>query len=113
MKVNKLALENAFRQNVPNAKIIVLAEEPAIWKHACAYSPQKLQELQPIEFNFYGVAVKYVLCPYCGTIHYIADYTNAIDVQAIERQYNREMQQYHKMLQQQYNQAMKNNQGYY
>lgn len=77
MTVNKRMIEDMFLQNVPDAKIEVLVEEPQReWKHCCCNGG--IGVLKPVEVNNMGVLVKYVLCPYCHKIIYIADYTGAI-----------------------------------
>ena len=80
MTLTKRAIENMFLQNVPDAKIEVLAEEPSEWKHCCNGVGATL--LKPIQINNMGVVIKYAVCPCCHKILYIADYSGAIPFRA-------------------------------
>ena len=77
MVVTKRMVEDMFLQNVPDAKIEVLTEEPQReWKHCCCNGGVSV--MSPQIMNQMGVLVKYALCPYCHKIIYIADYSGAI-----------------------------------
>lgn len=76
MVVGKRQVEELFLQQCPDAKIEVLAEDPAEWKHCCCAGG--VQQLSPQETLYYGVYIKFAICPHCRKVLYIADYTNAM-----------------------------------
>ena len=58
--------------------VVVLAEEPPLWKHCCGAGG--IQAAQPMQLNFYGVDIKFIFCNFCHKLIYYADYTNAMRI---------------------------------
>lgn len=71
--------------------IICLPEEPAQWRHACGGGG--IQTAQPIQVEFCGVDIKFILCNYCHKLLYVADYSNAMRIDKGVMQQNQQMQQ--------------------
>lgn len=71
--------------------IICLPEEPAQWRHACGGGG--IQTAQPIQVDFCGVDIKFILCNYCHKLLYVADYSNAMRIDKGVMQQNQQMQQ--------------------
>ena len=71
--------------------IVCLPEEPAQWRHACGGGG--IQTAQPIQVDFCGVDIKFILCNYCHKLLYVADYSNAMRIDKGVMQQNQQMQQ--------------------
>lgn len=65
---SKRDLENSFRVNFPNCKVVRLSTYPKCWRHCCGSGG--LQVLKPLEYNYYGNIVHYIYCGYCNQITY-------------------------------------------
>ena len=71
--------------------IVCLPEEPEKWRHACGGGG--IQTAQPIQVDFCGVDIKFILCNYCHKLLYVADYSNAMRIDKGVMQQNQQMQQ--------------------
>lgn len=71
--------------------IVCLPEEPPQWRHACGGGG--IQTAQPIQVDFCGVDIKFILCNYCHKLLYVADYSNAMRIDKGVMQQNQQMQQ--------------------
>ena len=77
--------------------IVCLPEEPPQWRHACGGGG--IQTAQPIQVDFCGVDIKFILCNYCHKLLYVADYSNAMRIDKGVMQQNQQMYQNQQMQQ--------------
>lgn len=71
--------------------IVCLPEEPERWRHACGGGG--IQTAQPIQVDFCGVDIKFILCNYCHKLLYYADYSNAMRIDKGVVQQNQQIMQ--------------------
>ena len=90
--------------------IVCLPEEPERWRHACGGGG--IQVAQPIQVDFCGVDIKFILCNYCHKLLYYADYTNAMRIDKGVVQQNQQMMQSYNQGQQSFGQQGFGQQGF-